>query len=304
MKSKMQEMVLTSIFGAIIILLGIIPNVGYIRIGVASFTIIHIPVIVGLFILGFRSNLILGGIFGLSSLLAALMYASEPFDLAFINPLISVLPRVLFALSGYYILVLFKWIAQKKSVIAKPVIYGIITIITGVGVYFGGQTLVKTVVYSEFESKIAQIRADGIEAELSDADIKIEVDNYIAANQATYDTNYENVRPTWTIIIIVVILILAGVYGYLVFFSKFSEKHYYIPSVFLLSTFIHTVLVLAAVVIFKPSLFAGFFGDNQAIIAWILGLALTNGLVEAIFAALIGSPIVVALMNRLEVEEE
>ncbi|MGI6781975.1 MAG: ECF transporter S component [Acholeplasmataceae bacterium] len=123
---------MTSIIGAVILILALVPNVGFIQIlpGVAV-TIMHIPVIIGAFLLGWRENLFLGALFGLSSLLVAATRPTTPFDMAFVNPLISVLPRMLFALCAYFIARLFKKLNDIKY--GKQIIFGIITLTTALG---------------------------------------------------------------------------------------------------------------------------------------------------------------------------
>jgi uncharacterized membrane protein len=55
-------------------------------------------VLVAAFTLGLKGGLIVGLGFGIMSLLRALIAPTSPFDAAFINPIVSVLPRVLFGL--------------------------------------------------------------------------------------------------------------------------------------------------------------------------------------------------------------
>ena len=110
-------MVLFSTFSAIILILTLVPNIGYIRVGVASITIVHIPVLIGIMFLGVGYSLSLGLVFGLSSLIAAFMYASSPADLAFQNPIISVLPRIVFALVAFYIIRLLFLIRKRANTV-------------------------------------------------------------------------------------------------------------------------------------------------------------------------------------------
>lgn len=111
-----KELVLTSLLGAIIVVLSVVPQLGLIVIFPAvSITIIHIPVLIGVMTLSRPSALILGTLFGLGSLFAALTRGVGPVDLAFINPLISVLPRVLFALIAYELFRGLKWLQQKMT---------------------------------------------------------------------------------------------------------------------------------------------------------------------------------------------
>jgi uncharacterized membrane protein len=102
---RVKEMTTAGIFGAIILFMSLVPapwglTWGFIRIpGGIEITIIHIPVIIGGIFGGKRVAITLGALFGVGSLLAALIYGGlfAPF---FYNPLVSILPRVLF---GYFI---------------------------------------------------------------------------------------------------------------------------------------------------------------------------------------------------------
>lgn len=96
---NLKNFVLMSVISALIVLMAVVPYLGYIQITIASFTIIHIPVIIGSVILGKKNGAILGLVFGLSSMFVALIRPTNPIDLLFQNPLVSVLPRVLF---GYF----------------------------------------------------------------------------------------------------------------------------------------------------------------------------------------------------------
>lgn len=102
---RVKEMTTAGIFGAIILFMSLVPapwglTWGFIRItGGVEITIIHIPVIIGGIFGGKRVAITLGAMFGVGSLLAAIIYGGifAPF---FYNPLVSILPRVLF---GYFI---------------------------------------------------------------------------------------------------------------------------------------------------------------------------------------------------------
>jgi len=102
---RVLEITTAGVFGAIILFLSLVPapwglTWGFIRIsGGIEITIIHIPVIIGGIFGGKRVAITLGAMFGVGSLLAAIIYGGifAPF---FYNPLVSILPRVLF---GYFI---------------------------------------------------------------------------------------------------------------------------------------------------------------------------------------------------------
>ncbi len=88
--------------------------VGFISIPpLPAITIVHIPVLVGVLYEGLSAGLLLGACFGVFSLLRALTPAS-PIDTLFINPLVSILPRLLIPLLAWavYKLVL-RWVGGK-----------------------------------------------------------------------------------------------------------------------------------------------------------------------------------------------
>lgn len=111
-----KELIIVSMISAIIFMLSLIPNLGFITLfpGI-SITIIHIPVLVGVMIVSRRQAILLGLVFGLGSLIAALMRAVSPIEIAFYNPLISVLPRILFAWFAYEIFHILSAISKKVS---------------------------------------------------------------------------------------------------------------------------------------------------------------------------------------------
>lgn len=92
-----RKIALTGMFGALSILLAITP-LGYIQLaGVINITIIHVPVILATILAGPVAGVIDGFIFGTTSCIrAALM--SAPTSYMFRNPLVSILPRMLFPL--------------------------------------------------------------------------------------------------------------------------------------------------------------------------------------------------------------
>ncbi len=66
---KTLGLVQTALFTAIIFVLAMVPGLGYIPLGVIRATTIHIPVIVGSLVLGPKKGAVLGGMFGLTSLI-------------------------------------------------------------------------------------------------------------------------------------------------------------------------------------------------------------------------------------------
>lgn len=96
---KTKELTLNALFIAMTILLAVVPNLGMITVGPVSITIMHIPVIVAGLVLGFKSGLLNATVFGISALLIAATRPTGVLDVLFVNPLVSVLPRVVFGIS-------------------------------------------------------------------------------------------------------------------------------------------------------------------------------------------------------------
>lgn len=104
---KVLGMVQLSMFTAIIVLLAFTPMIGYIPLGITRVTIIHIPVILGSLLLGWKKGAFLGFVFGLTSLImntinpTATSFVFTPFGTIgstqgnFASLLICFVPRIL-----------------------------------------------------------------------------------------------------------------------------------------------------------------------------------------------------------------
>lgn len=239
---KTQELILVSLFSAIILILAMVPNVGLISFGAVAITIIHIPVLIGAMTLKRVSSvLVLGLLFGLGSLFAALTRGSTPIDLAFINPLISVLPRILFALIAFYIFKGSRFVIKSLPYVASLSILSVIMLIMSIGLY-----------------------------------------NYLVTS--------ETLNTFVSIIVSSVIWIVITVFMYVQ--TKKRPTIMFIPLTSLVSTLLHTVLVLSALVIVEPSLFNFTFGVAVNV---IYGIMISNGLLEAVVAVFVVTPVVTAL---------
>jgi uncharacterized membrane protein len=76
-----------------------VPQLGFITITPAiSFTLLHIPVLFAGLLFGWKGGLAYGTLFGVLSFIRALVNPASPIDSLFVNPLISVLPRIIFGL--------------------------------------------------------------------------------------------------------------------------------------------------------------------------------------------------------------
>ena len=101
-RGQLFKLTLTAMFCALIIALTFIPYTGYIVYGLLSITTIHVVVIIGAVILGPWGGTILGLVWGVTCLIYAAMNGTADAAI-FLDPRISVLPRILVGLAaGWY----------------------------------------------------------------------------------------------------------------------------------------------------------------------------------------------------------
>lgn len=99
-KFNTRKIAIVGLLGSISIVLGMTP-IGLIPVGPTKATIMHIPVIICAILEGPIAGAIVGLIFGISSIFSAI-FAPTPVSFAFLNPLVSVIPRVLIGVTSYY----------------------------------------------------------------------------------------------------------------------------------------------------------------------------------------------------------
>lgn len=98
-----RRLVVAAALGALTVFLGIT------RLGLipwfsgASLSIMHIPVLLGALLEGPVTGMIIGGIFGIFAMIQANISASGIVDLAFRNPVVSIVPRVLFPVAAWLV---------------------------------------------------------------------------------------------------------------------------------------------------------------------------------------------------------
>lgn len=88
------QMTIISMLIAILIIQTFVPILGYIPLGPIDVTIVHITVILAAVLFGSKTGLAIGTAWGLLSMLRAYVQPT-PFNIVFLNPLISVVPRML-----------------------------------------------------------------------------------------------------------------------------------------------------------------------------------------------------------------
>lgn len=95
-----RQITVIGMLSAISIILGA-TGLGFIPIPPVKATIMHVPVIIGAILEGPVVGAMVGLIFGIFSIIQAIT-TPTPVSFVFLNPLVSVLPRVLIAFTSYY----------------------------------------------------------------------------------------------------------------------------------------------------------------------------------------------------------
>lgn len=244
-RNTIQDLTLTSVFAAIILVMTFVPQVGFITLGITELTLIHIPVLIGAFLLPKRYAFVLGFIFGLGSLLRALQI-NAGIALAFTNPLVSILPRLLFVLVSIY---LYKGISAIDGKFKKSdvLIFGFVAVVSVVGIFYSSSAIA----------------------------------DFAGWNKGTLN-------------FIALVLSTGLITAYYAFIAGKKKDNILYPSVLLLSSLMHTVIVLTAILVFSRGLLVDLL-QTENIVGILVAIAATNGLVEAFLAAVIGTPIILAL---------
>ena len=165
MKNKKTtfSLVITALFCALIVIMTFIPYLGYISYGVLSITTLHVVVILGAVLLGPSSGTVLGFVWGITCLIYALTNGTADAAI-FLDPRISVLPRILVGLAAGWYYIGFKKLFGflKKPVLAETfsavltAVFGTLTntvlVLTAISVFGTGmldlgatfETIIKT----------------------------------------------------------------------------------------------------------------------------------------------------------------
>ncbi len=113
MNSITRKIAVAGVLSAVTIVLGL-TRLGFLPwFGGGSITIMHVPPIIAAILEGPLVGAIVGALFGLFSLLQAAAAPNGPIDVAFTNPLISILPRLLIGPAAYLVYRLVRGRAEK-----------------------------------------------------------------------------------------------------------------------------------------------------------------------------------------------
>ena len=141
--SKLTFMGVMLALTIIFVMITAMPNITF-----SMAVVMFIPTILTGIILGPAAGGIMGFFAGMSTLLRALLLPVSPTDVFFINPLVSVIPRVLVGIAAYYVFILVSKIT-KQNTIASSFAGAISMFINTIGVIgmlyiVFGQTMVDT----------------------------------------------------------------------------------------------------------------------------------------------------------------
>lgn len=132
-KFNTRKMAIVGVLGGISIVLGMTP-IGFIPVGPTRATIMHIPVIVCAILEGPVAGGLVGLIFGLFSIFQAI-FNPTPVSFAFLNPLVSIVPRVLIGITSYYVYKSLNKLGNNKTLILLNAIWIAIAGYLGYGIY-------------------------------------------------------------------------------------------------------------------------------------------------------------------------
>ncbi|MDR1469028.1 MAG: ECF transporter S component [Spirochaetaceae bacterium] len=138
---RVKKIAVTGVLSALVIVLGI-TGLGALRIPPVSITIMHVPVIIGAILEGPVAGLVIGFLFGVFSLVqTAIMPGTEA---AFLNPLISILPRLFIGPAAWLVYYAFTHALMGKAASGNGQTRPIAEIVAIAGSAFVG-TLTNTV---------------------------------------------------------------------------------------------------------------------------------------------------------------
>lgn len=135
-RQQIQRSTIRSILIAIIILQDFVPFLGNIPVGPLSITTMHVTVIIAAIVVGPVDGAIIGGVWGILTWVRAFVAPSSPLaPLVMINPLVSVVPRIMIGLVAGY---LYRWLARlSKQPRLAMILAGIAGSLTNTGLVLG-----------------------------------------------------------------------------------------------------------------------------------------------------------------------
>ena len=178
---KTSEMVKMALFIALIILLSVTP-LGYIPLGAINATTIQMPVIIGAVLFGWKKGAVLGGVFGLTSLIKNTVqpnltsFVFSPFVPVFGEEsgsfwaiIISLIPRIMIGVVAALVFALFTKFKLNKTVSSAAAgfcgsLINTVLVMGGIYVFFGeSYSAAKDIAYNALMATVsATITGAGI----------------------------------------------------------------------------------------------------------------------------------------------
>ena len=139
-RQQIQRSPIRSILIAIIILQDFVPFLGNIPVGPLSITTMHVTVIIAAIVVGPVDGAIIGGVWGILTGVRAFVAPPRPLaPLVMVNPLVSVVPRIMIGLVAGY---LYRWLARlSKQPRLAMILAGIAGSLTNTGLVLGAIAL-------------------------------------------------------------------------------------------------------------------------------------------------------------------
>lgn len=132
-KISVKKMAVIGVLAAISAVLGMTP-LGFIPVGATRATIMHIPVIIGAIMEGPVVGAFVGLIFGMFSIFQAVTNPT-PVSVVFLNPVVSVVPRIMIGIVTYYVYNTLRKLGNKKTMGILYVLWIAIILYLGKGIY-------------------------------------------------------------------------------------------------------------------------------------------------------------------------
>lgn len=139
-RQQIQQSTIRSILIVIIILQDFVPFLGNIPVGPLSITTMHVTVIIVAIVVGPVDGAIIGGAWGILTWVRAFVAPSSSLaPLVMVNPLVSVVPRIMIGLVAGY---LYRWLTRlSKQPRLAMILAGIAGSLTNTGLVLGAIAL-------------------------------------------------------------------------------------------------------------------------------------------------------------------
>lgn len=262
--NKTFELVLTSLFVAIIIIMAFTP-LGYIPLVVINATVIHIPVILGALFCGPKKGALLGFVFGLTSFLKS-----------------TLMPTTLSAF--VFSPVLASSVVGPSGILKSTYICFVPRILVGVLPYFV-YVLIKKALTSEQKKVWAVV-------------LNIFIGLFLFVGIKAFIDKLMN-QPSWSVIASLIISVLTAVILIYVSVNK-NEKVVAFTYAGVTGAMTNTILVMSGIfILYKDAYAKALNVDASAVLGVIEGIISFNGVVEAIAAAIIVAGVGIVL-NRIK----